>query len=168
MLLLTLGNSYPDCLSQSCALLCDPSYYGFGIPLGPGGEPVLLILGFFAGDASIAPLGQWLARIGYRPYLSGIDWNIRCPGRRLEQPKLRVEMIVREGARPSVIIGHSLGGLLAHSVAARFPALVNHVVGLGSPVSVERTALRTESRFAALRHGRMRLRPEWPFSCRCF
>jgi triacylglycerol lipase len=151
MLLLTLGKSYADCLGQSCALFCDPVYYGFGVPQGRG-EPVLLIPGFFAGDCSIAPLGQWLARIGYRPYLSGIDWNIGCPGRRLEQLKRRVEMIVREEARPPVVIGHSLGGLLARLLAARFPALVGHVVGLGSPLSVERAALRAEFRFA-LRAG---------------
>jgi triacylglycerol lipase len=151
MLLLTLGKSYADCLGQSCALFCDPVYYGFGVPQGRG-EPVLLIPGFFAGDCSIAPLGQWLARIGYRPYLSGIDWNIGCPGRRLEQLKRRVEVIVREKSQPLVIIGHSLGGLLARSLAARFPAFVSHVVGLGSPVSVERAALRSEFRFA-LRAG---------------
>jgi pimeloyl-ACP methyl ester carboxylesterase len=147
MLLLTLGKSYADCLSHSCALLCDPVYYGFGVPRGRG-EPVLLIPGFFAGDYSIAPLGQWLARIGYRPYLSGIDWNIGCPGRRLERLKRRVEMIVREEARPPVIIGHSLGGLLARSLAASSPVLVSHVIGLGAPVSVGRAALRTEFRLA--------------------
>jgi len=61
-------------------------------------------------------------------------------------------MIAREEARPPAIIGHSLGGLLARLLAARFPALVSHVVGLGSPVSVERAALRTELRIA-LRAG---------------
>jgi triacylglycerol lipase len=143
----TLGESYADCLSQSCALLCNPAYYGFGIPAGRG-EPVLLIPGFLAGDCLMAPMGQWLARIGYRSYLSGIDWNIGCPGHTLEHLKRRVEMIVRENERPPVIIGHSLGGLLARSLAARFPALVGHVVGLGSPISVGRAALQKEIRYA--------------------
>ena len=96
----------------------------------------------------MVPMSRWLARIGYRPYLSGIDWNIGCPNRKLERLKWRVEMIVRESARPPVIIGHSLGGLLAHSLAARFPALVGHVIGLGSPVRVERAVLHAEFRSA--------------------
>jgi pimeloyl-ACP methyl ester carboxylesterase len=96
----------------------------------------------------MAPMAQWLARIGYRSYLSGIDWNIGCPGHKLDHLKRRVEMIVRENERPPVIIGHSLGGLLARSLAARFPALVGHVVGLGSPISIARAALQTEIRHA--------------------
>ena len=134
-------------MSQSSALLCNPVYYGFGVPQGQG-QPVLLIPGFLAGDCLMVPMSRWLARIGYRPYLSGIDWNIGCPSRKLERLKWRIEMIVRESGRPPVIIGHSLGGLLARSLAARFPALVGHVIGLGSPVSVERVVLHAEFRSA--------------------
>src|SRR5258708_8495301 len=81
----------PPLLTRSCidyferlsGLLRDPVYYGLGVRKGAG-EPVLLIPGFFAGAWMMAAMARWLARIGYRPYLSGLDLNRGCSRRKVD------------------------------------------------------------------------------------
>jgi pimeloyl-ACP methyl ester carboxylesterase len=94
----------------------------------------------------MATMARWLARIGYRPYLSGIDWNVGCPDRKVELLGWRTQAIVRESGVPLVLVGHSLGGMLARAITVRFPERVRHLVMMGTPS-------RTES-WAAIR-------PEW-------
>ena len=101
--------SFIDYFERLSSLLRDPVYYGKGVRRGAG-DPVLLIPGFFAGDWMMAAMARWLARIGYRPYLSGIDWNVGCPDRKVELLGWRTQAIVRESGVPLVLVGHSLGG----------------------------------------------------------
>jgi len=117
-------------------LLCDPIYYGFGAAKGDG-RPVVLIPGFLAGDFSLAPLRIWLARLGYRPYLSGIHFNAKCPGQTIDALTHRISRIARERGCPVILIGHSLGGFLARSIAGQFPDLVSQVVCLGAPYRID-------------------------------
>ena len=84
--------------------------------------PILLIPGFTAGDWSLGTLARWLGRIGYKPYLSGIDLNVGCPRRKVELVGWRVEKIARETGQRVTIIGHSLGGVLGRAIAASNPA----------------------------------------------
>ena len=50
------------------ALRSSPVYYGCGVPHG-NGEPVVLVPGFLASDASLMELYWWLARVGYNSVL---------------------------------------------------------------------------------------------------
>ena len=135
------GLDYFECLSS---LLHDPVYYGQGIRKGSG-EPVLLIPGFFAGDWMMATMARWLTRVGYRPHLSGIDWNVGCPGHKVELLSWRIQKIARASGMPLVLVGHSLGGMLARSIAVRHPESVRHLVMLGAPSHMEwRAAIRPE------------------------
>jgi pimeloyl-ACP methyl ester carboxylesterase len=123
-----------DYLEQLSALMRDPIFYGGdGIARGRG-EPVLLLPGYFAGDWAMAPMARWLRRIGYAPYLSGIDFNLGCPRERLERLKARVAGIARETGSRVAIIGHSLGGAFARSLGGEFPGVVSRVIGLGAPI----------------------------------
>ncbi|MCS6927763.1 MAG: alpha/beta hydrolase [Candidatus Binatia bacterium] len=126
--------SHTDYLLQLSALLRDPVYRGTHIPRGSG-EPVLLIPGFFAGDWTLWTMAGWLNRLGYRAHFSGIDWNIDCPNRTAELLRWRLEHIQQADATPLIIIGHSLGGLLARFLGSTFPGSVRHVIALGSPVT---------------------------------
>lgn len=128
-----LATSYLDYLSHLVALLRDPVYHGTHVPKGKG-QPVLLIPGFLAGDWTLGVMAGWLSRIGYRPYLSGIDCNVGCPSKTAELLGWRLAHIVRETCSPVVVVGHSLGGLLARLVGTHFPESVCHVVTLGSPI----------------------------------
>lgn len=121
-----------DFVQELSQLLSDPVFYATDAARGDN-TPVLLIPGFSAGDWSLAPMAGWLARIGYRPYLSGIDWNVGCPDKKLERLEWRLDQVRQESTPAVVLVGHSLGGILARALAARRPEQVRAVVTLGSP-----------------------------------
>jgi triacylglycerol lipase len=110
-----------------------PVYYGFGVPRGDG-SAVVVIPGFLGTDAYLSQLHTWLGRIGYRPYFSGIGLNAECPNL-LIQSRLResIARALRDTGRKIHLIGHSLGGIIARSVAAQRPQQVASVITLAAP-----------------------------------
>jgi triacylglycerol lipase len=99
-----------------------------------GGEPVLLIPGFLAGDATLTAMARHLRGEGFRTYRSSIHANISCTLRTATMLEARLESIAeRRGSRVR-IVGHSLGGMLARGLAVRRPDLVSGIVTMGSPV----------------------------------
>lgn len=114
-------------------LHADPVYYGYGVPRGDG-SAVVLVPGFLHGDLSLLVMYAWLTRIGYRPYYSGIDLNADCPDLLIRERLVRVlHKAQRETRRGVHLIGNSLGGVIARSLAAQFPGAVQSVITLGSP-----------------------------------
>ena len=114
-----------------------PVYYGLGVPRG-NGSAVIIIPGFLGTDLYLTELHAWLQRIGYRPYFSGIGINAECPNlliqRRLNQT---IEKALADTGRKIHLIGHSLGGVIARSVAG---------------AAAERCGLGDHSRCAYSRH----------------
>jgi triacylglycerol lipase len=111
-----------------------PVYYGFGVPRGDD-SGVVIIPGFLGTDLYLMELHAWLGRIGYRPYFSGIGINAECPNL-LVQRHLN-ETIARaldETGRRIHLIGHSLGGVIARSVAGQRPRDVASVITLAAPI----------------------------------
>jgi triacylglycerol lipase len=110
-------------------------------------------------------MARWLTRIGWRPHLSGIDWNVGCPNEKSERLGWRLAHIEEECGSPVVLIGHSLGGVLARALAATYPQRVRQVVTLGSPARMEWGAMRARYRpallaFRAFWHALNNLPPE--------
>lgn len=114
-------------------LHASPVYYGLGIPRGDD-SAVILIPGFLGTDRYLAQLQSWLGRIGYRPYLSGIGVNAECPNL-LIQHRLRetIDKALDRTGRQVHLIGHSLGGIIARSVACQRPDDIGSVITLASP-----------------------------------
>jgi pimeloyl-ACP methyl ester carboxylesterase len=111
-----------------------PVYYGFGVPRGDA-SGVIIIPGFLSTDLYLMELHAWLQRIGYRSYFSGIGINAECPNL-LVQRHLN-ETIARaraETGRRIHLIGHSLGGVIARSVAGQRPRDVASVITLAAPI----------------------------------
>jgi triacylglycerol lipase len=111
-----------------------PVYYGIGVPAGDG-SGVVIIPGFLGTDVYLTELHAWLGRIGYHPYFSGIGINADCPNllvqRRLNET---INTALEETGRKIHLIGHSLGGVIARSVAGARPKQVASVITLASPI----------------------------------
>ena len=110
-----------------------PVYYGLGAPRGDG-SAVVLIPGFLCPDHYLLPLHTWLGRIGYEPFFSGMRINAECPnlliGRCLNET---IEKALAKTGRRIHLIGHSLGGVIARSIAGQRPHDIASVITLGAP-----------------------------------
>ncbi len=110
-----------------------PVYWGLGIPHGDG-SAVILIPGFLGTDTYVAHLHAWLERIGYRSYLSGIGLNADCPNLLIRYRLANtLEKALQDTGRKVHLVGHSLGGIIARSVAAQRPHDVASVITLAAP-----------------------------------
>lgn len=98
------------------------------------GDPVLLVPGFLAGDGTLALMARALRRQGFRTYRSYIHANVGCTLVAGAQIEARLDEIAQRRGSRVRIVGHSLGGMLARSVAARRPDLVSGIVTMGSPI----------------------------------
>ena len=114
------------------ALRASPVYYGCGVESGRG-APVVVVPGFLASDVSLVEMYAWLARVGYRPYFSNIGRNADCPDAIQQRLLATIRKAHEETGQKVRIIGHSLGGMLARSVALDHPEYVSAVISLGSP-----------------------------------
>lgn len=101
------------------------------------GQPVLVIPGFLATDNSTYVLRRYLKRQKYNVY----GWNMgRNPGLREDiYRKLEERVIELYGQHQEKIslVGWSLGGIYARTLAHRVPEYVRQVVTLGSPFHLE-------------------------------
>jgi triacylglycerol lipase len=121
------------CAAELVLLHAAPLYYGLGIPHGDG-SAVVLIPAFLCPDAYLTSLHQWLARIGYNPFFSGIGFNTQCPNLLIRrQLNDTIEKALTKSGRKLHLIGHSLGGIIARAIAAQRPADIASVITLGSP-----------------------------------
>lgn len=109
-----------------------PVYFGFGVPRGDD-SAVIVVPGFLGSDFYLYELYLWLARIGYKPYLSGIGWNADCLNTLNEKLVETIKRAHIETGKKVHLIGHSLGGVLSRSAATQYPELIESVITLGSP-----------------------------------
>src|SRR5258708_37867333 len=79
-------------------------------------------------------MSRWLQQIGYRTHLSGINFNVGCPQRKVERILTRLENISKDAGGKIAIIGHSLGGLVGCALARHRPDLGRDVSAIGSPL----------------------------------
>jgi pimeloyl-ACP methyl ester carboxylesterase len=114
------------------------------------GHSVLVIPGYGAGDMSLLTMRSWLQRMGYRPVKSGIDSNPGWSDEIVEALGRRVEDEFRGSGRRVTLIGHSLGGLQARSVAQRRPHAVRRLITLGAPLTFAGGTLPTSVSITAI------------------
>jgi pimeloyl-ACP methyl ester carboxylesterase len=96
---------------------------------------VLLIPGFLAGDWTLRLQYDWLRRVGYRPRLAGVAFNVRYSEVMLRPLVEALVALHRKTASRVTLIGHSRGGVLAKVLSHRKPDLVEQVIALGSPLN---------------------------------
>jgi triacylglycerol lipase len=134
----------------------------------PDAQPVLLIPGFMAGDASLSVMRNWLRRRGHRVAMSGMLANVDCAERIVTRLDRKVQRLAEQNGSPVVLIGQSRGGALARALAVRNPEHVSGLVMLGSPVrdslAVSAPVMRTVRWLAAL--GDLRIPGLFSTTCR--
>lgn len=114
-------------------LHASPVYYGAGMPRGDG-SAAILIPGFLCPDHYLLPLHSWLRRIGYVPFFSGIRINAECPNLLIERCLNKtIDQALAKTGRRVHLIGHSLGGVIARSIAGQRPQDIASVTTLGAP-----------------------------------
>jgi hypothetical protein len=116
---------------EAAALMRNPVWRGEGVAPA-GGQPVLLIPGFLAGDDSLGIMTRWLRRTGHHTRKAGIRSNVNCGSVALERLEERLETMAETRGERVAIVGHSRGGNFAKVLAVRRPDLVSGVVTLGS------------------------------------
>jgi len=98
------------------------------------GEPVVVLPGYGASDASTFVLRSYLGLLGYDVH----GWGFGRNGGDVRELVPRVIDLVAkledEAEQPVSLVGWSLGGVIARETARERPALVARVVTLGSPV----------------------------------
>jgi pimeloyl-ACP methyl ester carboxylesterase len=98
------------------------------------GQPILVLPGFMADDASTFILRQFLNNIGYKAY----PWELGTNRRRLldflPAIQARLEALHTSHGQPVILLGWSRGGILARELARDNPQLVRQVITIGSPV----------------------------------
>jgi len=118
-------------------LHASPIYYGFGVPSGDG-SAVIVIPGFLGSDDYLSNMTGWLSRIGYRAYFSGIGYNADCPNLLIQYRLAQtIEAARRETGRKVHLIGHSLGGIIARSIAVQRRKDIASVISIASPFAGE-------------------------------
>jgi pimeloyl-ACP methyl ester carboxylesterase len=129
-----------------------PVYYGFGIPKGDD-SAVVIIPGFLGTDLYLMELHAWLGRIGYRPYFSGIGINAECPNLLIQRHlNDTIQQALKDTGRKIHLIGHSLGGVIARSVAGQRPRDIASVITLASPIRGTVTSRTVFHATEAIRH----------------
>lgn len=104
-----------------------------GVPRG-GDHTVVVLPGWGANDVSTAPMRVYLRFLGYdvHGWAQGIN---RGKPTQVTAISDRVTELADRSGRPLSLVGWSLGGRIAVDLARRQPAVINHVITLGSPLS---------------------------------
>ena len=104
----------------------------------PRGEPhpVLVLPGLMASDLSTRTLRAWVGRLGY-PVVGWALGRNRGPTEEVtKELPLLVDRLAREHGTTVSIVGWSLGGIYARTLARRAPRQVRQVISLGSPFAL--------------------------------
>jgi len=154
-------------------LRLSPIWWGYGVPHGDG-SAVVLVPGFLGTDLYLSQFSDWLRRIDYKPFYSGIELNADCPNilirRRLNET---IEQACKSTRGKIHLIGHSLGGSIARSAAAQIPERIASVITLAAPIrgleahaSIQRAADLVRQQILE-RHGRGVLPTCYTARCTC-
>ncbi len=103
------------------------------LPRGSG-QPVMVLPGFGAGDASTLVLQSYLRLLGYRVQGWRMGINTGRVSALLPRVQRRVARLAEAAGEPVRLIGWSLGGVFARETARASPELVRRVITMGSPI----------------------------------
>lgn len=95
---------------------------------------ILLLPGYGGGDLSLKPLALFLRRSGFQAKTWGLGLNNGQVKRLQAELSEKVRQEYEEHGEPVILLGWSLGGVLAREVTRDNPEWVAHVITMGSPI----------------------------------
>lgn len=98
------------------------------------GQPVLVLPGFLAGEATTLMLRHYLKSLGYRAHTWKLGRNLGPIGEKEHEIHDRLQELVRRYKRKVSLVGWSLGGVYARELAWMAPEMVRQVITLGTPI----------------------------------
>lgn len=109
--------------------------YGAAVPLDimGNGQKIIIIPGFMASDTCTKRLRRSFNARGFHAYGWGLGRNWRVSENMLENLAAYIEKTAHKG--PVILVGWSLGGLIAREMAKKMPQNISKVITLGSPFS---------------------------------
>lgn len=117
------------------------------------GQPVLILPGLLAGDASTIALRRVLRRLGYRPYKWHLGRNVGPTAAVRAELPAAIQRIARRNRSTVSVVGWSLGGIYARDLAHRHPECVRQVITLASPYRLQRASQsRADNAFTRYSH----------------
>jgi hypothetical protein len=150
------GCSWIPCFAQSGVARSD-------------GRPVVLLPGFLAGDGTLAVMGRWLRRLGYRRMSAGSSPTSTAPTERSSASGAASTRSISVMARVA-LIGHSRGGHFARDGSAG-AGRVSHAISLGADLrGLIGISAPTLAAVAAVRRGLVltrRTRADRCFTAEC-
>ncbi|MCB5424605.1 alpha/beta hydrolase [Altererythrobacter sp. CC-YST694] len=102
------------------------------------GWPVLVLPGFMTDDLSTALLRRSLDRAGFHSYGWEQGFNLGFRPGLVEALEQRLDSIAGREGRKVILLGWSLGGIVARALGNRLPEKIALIVSLGSPFSGDR------------------------------
>lgn len=121
------------------------------IESGNGDIPTMVIPGFSAGNSSTFFLRQVLTQKGHQMVKWWQNRNMGFSEKVIQDSINQVKDMANASGTKVNILGQSLGGCFARTVANSIPELVNLVVTLGSPLSgIEKVSEKTLNNYNSL------------------
>ena len=115
------------------------------------GHPVLLLPGFMADEATLAPLRWFLSMLGHDVRSWGFGRNVGFQARHATALEQKIRHLHHaSGGRRVSLVGWSLGGVFALYGAHQASDCVRQVVTLGSPISVDEGGSQSPAMVQAL------------------
>lgn len=114
------------------------------------GHPVLLLPGFMAGEATMAPMKWFLRNRGYEVQSWGFGRNVGFRSRHAQALEQKIRHLHHRTGRKVSLVGWSLGGVFSLYGAHQAPECVRQVITLGSPASVGEGGSRSPALVKAL------------------
>jgi 3-oxoadipate enol-lactonase len=121
------------------------------------GPTVLMLHGIGGGHLAFAPQVESLAQAGYR----AVAWDMPGYGhsapvepytfKALAERCMALIESLMGGPRPLILLGHSMGGMVAQEVVARRPGLVSRLILCGTSPAFGRSDGEWQSQFVASR-----------------
>ena len=103
-------------------------------------RPVMVLPGMMSGDRSTSLLRSSLTEAGFQAHGWGQSINAKVTEERIGAVEARIADLADQTGQAVILLGWSLGGMLARLLAHRMPQHISLAVTLGSPFSGDRKA----------------------------